>query len=125
MQEVKQFSPAEANRTLPLVKRIVTDILSTGKALQGLQLDLADDEPNDEVQALVDRLNELSGELDQVGCTFKDWDFSIGLVDFPSIIDEEEVLLCWRSDEPELRYYHGVADGYAGRKLIPRELLYE
>ena len=31
----------------------------------------------------------------------------------------DEVLLCWRSDEPELLYYHGVDEGYAGRKPIP------
>ena len=125
MQELKLFSPVEANRTLPLVKRIVTDILSAGQALHELQTATADDEPDDEVQALVNQLHELSGELEQIGCSFKDWNFSEGLVDFPSVIDGEEVMLCWRSDEPELRYYHSMADGYAGRKLIPQELLNE
>lgn len=125
MQELKLFSPIEANRTLPLVKRIVTDILSAGQALHGLQTATADDAPDDEVQALVNQLHELSGELEQIGCSFKDWNFSEGLVDFPSVIDGEEVMLCWRSDEPELRYYHSMADGYAGRKRIPQELLNE
>jgi hypothetical protein len=42
----------------------------------------------------------------------------MGLVDFPAMIDGEEVLLCWRSDEPEVLYYHGLEDGFAGRKKI-------
>jgi hypothetical protein len=45
------------------------------------------------------------------------------LVDFPSIIDGEDVSLCWRSDEDSIKFYHGIDQGYASRKLIPEEYL--
>jgi len=121
----KTFSPAEASRTLPLVKQIVTDILSKGKVLRGL---LEDEGPKsvemaDRESVLESELEELYRELEQLGCSFRDWGFEIGLVDFPSEIDGEPVLLCWRSDEPTVGFYHSPDAGYAGRKPIPKRLL--
>jgi hypothetical protein len=43
----------------------------------------------------------------------------MGLIDFPAIIDDEQVFLCWRSDEPELAFYHRIEGGYAGRRPLP------
>ncbi|UJF34447.1 DUF2203 domain-containing protein [Paenibacillus hexagrammi] len=45
-------------------------------------------------------------------------DIDTGLIDFPAMIDGEEVLLCWKQGEDAIRYYHGVHDGFAGRKPI-------
>jgi len=121
---MKKFTPKEATQTLPLVKQIVGDILQTGQELQQIVRRLgpeAESEP--EFRQKNAQLEALMGELEELGCYFKDWNFTIGLVDFPSEIDGREVLLCWRSDEPELTFYHGYHDGYAGRKLIPAELL--
>jgi len=61
-------------------------------------------------------------ELEDIGCYYKDWNFSEGLVDFPAIIDGEEVYLCWKSNEDSIMYYHGINDGFRGRKLIPEYL---
>ena len=72
---------------------------------------------------LFKKLNEFIEELDRLGLEYKDPQFRVGLVDFPSVIDGEEVLLCWRSDEPDVRYYHAPEAGYAGRKPIPEEYL--
>ncbi|MEK3885330.1 DUF2203 domain-containing protein [Paenibacillus sp. PL2-23] len=44
---------------------------------------------------------------------------SPGLLDFPAIMDGEEVLLCWREGENRITHYHGWNDGYAGRRLHP------
>lgn len=116
----RYFTPQEANRTLPLVKEIVKDILDKGFEARSLVLMLGDDAEDDpEVQALVNQIQDYIGELEKLGCYFKDWNFSMGLVDFPAIIDGKEVFLCWRSDEEEIRYYHTLDAGYAGRKLIP------
>ena len=68
-------------------------------------------------------IETLITELEELGCYYKDWNFSIGLVDFPSIIDGRKVLLCWRSDEEELQFYHGYEEGFAGRKPIPDQYL--
>lgn len=118
------FTPAEANRTLPLVQRIVADILDTGQRLRELaQFDDARAAP-----ALAEGqrdLRRLTRELEHIGCEYKDWSFDKGLVDFPGEIDGRAVLLCWRSDEPAVAWYHTPEAGYRGRKRIPQELLVE
>ena len=121
MEEVKYFTPKEANRTLPLVKRIVADIQSRGQELMRLAEELGDDAAEDpRIKKLIDELNEFMEELSEIGCSYKDPNFALGLVDFPSVIGGEEVLLCWRSDEPTVAFYHAPEAGYAGRKPIPQ-----
>jgi hypothetical protein len=56
----------------------------------------------------------------ETGCVIKDLD--VGLLDFPSIIDNEEVYLCWKLGEDRIRFYHRQDEGFAGRKPIdPRD----
>lgn len=118
------FTPAEANRTLPLVKRIVADILALGAQARELQESCRDaQERGDRMEELRTSIETLLLELEQIGCSYKDWSFDVGLVDFPGVIDGEPVWLCWRSDEPELAWYHGLQAGYVGRQRIPQELL--
>jgi hypothetical protein len=59
--------------------------------------------------ACVDRLEEL-------GVVLKDLD--LGLLDFPSERDGEEVLLCWQVGEESVTSWHRLEEGYAGRKPI-------
>jgi hypothetical protein len=119
-QDVKYFSPADANKTLPLVKKIVKDILDYSFELKTITDSINGDiENNREAQNLISEIRGFMKELEEIGCFYKDWNFSAGLVDFPAIIDNEEVYLCWKSDEDKILYYHGINDGYRGRKLIP------
>lgn len=119
----RTFTPAEANRMLPLVRRIVADILAAGRELRRLAPDgLAPESRVPEVDRQMQRLKDLVNELEQLGCQYKDWNFDVGLVDFPARIEGRDVLLCWRSDEPEIRFYHGLEDGYTGRRPIPEPL---
>jgi hypothetical protein len=54
------------------------------------------------------------------GCVVKD--IEVGLLDFPSRINGQEVFLCWRLGEDRIRFYHGMDEGFAGRKPIdPRD----
>ena len=120
--EVKLFTPQEATRTLPLVRKIVEDILAAGQNLRELSLKIgkgAEDDPQS--LNLMDRLDELFEELENLGCSYKDWNFTQGLVDFPCVIEGKEAYLCWRSDEDQLQYYHEAEEGFPGRKLIPRK----
>ena len=120
MNEVKVFTPREANQTLPLVRRIVQDIQETGQKLRQTVAELGREAEGDPgVQKLMAELEDLYGELDRIGCFYQDPNFAMGLVDFPAVIEGEEVLLCWRSDEEEVAHYHGLKAGYAGRKPIP------
>lgn len=54
--------------------------------------------------------------IQTTGCVVKDLD--TGLVDFPSVINNEEVYLCWRLGEDRIRFYHRQDEGFAGRKPI-------
>ena len=118
------FTAVEANRTLPLVRRIVEDILEAGRELRDLAVERGRD-ADARMEELQGSLREYFHELEQIGCTYKDWGFEMGLVDFPGVIDEEPVLLCWRTDEPRVGWYHKADEGYAGRAPIPPELLEE
>jgi hypothetical protein len=54
--------------------------------------------------------------IQAAGALVKDLD--MGLLDFPSLRDGEEILLCWHVGEDEIRYWHGVDEGFAGRKPL-------
>ena len=118
MSDVKYFTPQEAKQMLPLVRKIVEDILSIGQRMRSLSF-TDKTEGETELTRLMDQLDELFEEMEALGCSYKDWNFSAGLVDFPSIIGDKEVLLCWRSDEEDILYYHELDAGFAGRKPIP------
>ncbi|MGO4548500.1 DUF2203 domain-containing protein [Paenibacillus sp. 2TAB23] len=44
-----------------------------------------------------------------------------GLMDFPSVLDGEDILICWKEGEERVSHYHGLHDGFAGRKPYPAE----
>ena len=56
-------------------------------------------------------------ELEKLGVQVKDLDR--GLVDFPALRDGEEVLLCWQVGEDKVAFWHGLEEGFAGRKPLP------
>jgi arsenite methyltransferase len=121
----KLFTPAQANRTLPLVRRIVDDILLRGRELRRLVPRHRDAEARERVDLLGEEIEALIEELRHIGCDYKDFAFDKGLVDFPGAIEGQPVLLCWRSDEPRVEWYHAHEAGFAGRKRIPESLLVE
>jgi hypothetical protein len=122
--DLKYFTPSEAKKTLPLVRKIVADILDTSREMRLVADEIGGDvEKDPRIQKLADDIEKFMQELEEIGCYFKDWNFSIGLIDFPAIIDGKEVFLCWRSDEEDILYYHDVDTGFAGRKIIPPEEL--
>ena len=119
---MKVFTPIEANRTLPLVRQIVRDVLERGQELMRIH-EREDASDRARLEAIVEDLNGLFAELEAIGCSFRAPNFEIGLVDFPGLIDGNPVHLCWRSDEESLAFYHPPEAGFAGRERIPAELL--
>src|SRR5277367_5787981 len=117
----KFFTPKEANQILPEIKKIVQEILS--KAHEA-RLIMGSSDLSRERQARLINLDQgikaLMAQLEDKGCYYKDWNFDIGLVDFPAIIHGQEALLCWRSDEVQVEWFHGHEDGYAGRRKVTR-----
>lgn len=123
---IKYFTPAEARKTLPLVKNIVRDILQATREMRLIADEIGGDvEENPRIKKLASDVTGFLEELEEIGCYYKDSNFQIGLVDFPALINGDEVYLCWRSDEDDILYYHDVDSGYAGRKLIPPQFFEE
>ena len=66
-------------------------------------------------------LKETLERIQEYGCLVKDLD--IGLIDFPTLLRGEEVYLCWKLGESGIHFWHGVQEGFRGRKPIDREFL--
>jgi hypothetical protein len=67
------------------------------------------------------QLRDALAAIQEHGCVVKDLD--MGLLDFPALYRGEEVCLCWKLGEPEIRFWHRPEEGYRGRKPIDREFL--
>ena len=127
---MKQFTVEQANRTLPLVSRIVEDIVRTYGVWQDkvrefevLSATVRADMPNESAEALQREASQLAEEIDRyigeigaLGVEFKGFD--LGLVDFPGEIDGRPVFLCWRLGEPAVQYWHDRDSGYEGRQPL-------
>jgi hypothetical protein len=66
-----------------------------------------------------ERLKAAIHQIQETGCIIKDLD--IGLIDFPTLFRGEEVYLCWKLGESGIEFWHGVDEGFAGRKPIDGE----
>jgi len=64
----------------------------------------------------IQRLKDAMAEIDAMGVEVKDLD--IGLLDFPCEVDGQLVLLCWKLGEKAITHWHGVSEGFAGRKPV-------
>jgi hypothetical protein len=129
----RHFTVAEANAMLPVVRPLVErmverrrDVLAQLERRQELggvtrsngggfnptlpaAIDRALQSAAQDVAACVEELTEL-------GVQVKDLD--TGLVDFPSLRDGEEILLCWQLGEDEIGWWHTLDGGFAGRRPV-------
>src|SRR5208283_3191952 len=85
MEFKRLFTQREAESALPLVRQIVADVLETARRIREAQ------EGGPDLAGLQAELEEHLLELEEMGCYYKDWNFSVGLVDFPAEIDGETV----------------------------------
>jgi hypothetical protein len=128
------FTLVEANAVLvelrPIVERAVSHRRKLGEA-QRHQAELVtriagnggDMQPSDLREAAATIQREAAAiaacveRIDEAGAQIKS--LEDGLLDFPARRGDEEVLLCWKLGEDEIRYWHGVDEGFAGRKPLP------
>jgi hypothetical protein len=128
------YTVDRANRTLPLVRRIVEDVVREHERWQDAvaRLDLLTAANTDvpdlrvaalerEVQAIARDIDAFQGELEALDIQLKDR--RLGLVDFPTELDGRRVLLCWRLGESSVQYWHDEDAGYAGRQPLSPTLV--
>ncbi|MEP6589845.1 MAG: DUF2203 domain-containing protein [Gemmatimonadota bacterium] len=128
--DVRHFTVEQANATLPLVQRIVRDLMDLHPrwraAVAGYEAAQVEVTANGETDSarearlaagrLAGEIESCLDELTQIGCHFKD--FESGLVDFPALREEKVVYLCWRAGEDRVEHWHELTGGVEGRQPI-------
>lgn len=125
----RRFSLEQAKRALPLVSRIVRDIVAThqsittlqgkqsvattGKSGKPVKAEKSAKPIDKELEAVVDRLQSFVDELTSIGVELKD--YQTGLVDFIGRHQGRDVYLCWKLGEDSITHWHELHTGFAGR----------
>jgi hypothetical protein len=129
----RYFTREEANTLLEEVRPVAESLVAHRRALtlaaarrarltariSGNGGDFDPQEPrelDEQLEREAEAVTRAVERLQRLGVLVKDLDR--GLVDFPSLRDGEEVLLCWQVGEEEITHWHGVAEGFAGRKPL-------
>jgi hypothetical protein len=121
------FTPQDANKILPDIKRRLNTILMQKNQIVELQQELqrliesdSSYEPfikkKQTLNVAVSNLYKSIEQLENIGVIIKSVDE--GLLDFPSMRFDEEVWLCWREGEPEIKFWHSKQEGFMGRKPL-------
>ena len=121
------FTPQDANKILPDIKRRLNTILMQKNQIVELQQELqrliesdSSYEPfikkKQTLNVAVSNLYKSIEQLENTGVIIKSVDE--GLLDFPSMRFDEEVWLCWRDGEPEIKFWHSKQEGFMGRKPL-------
>jgi hypothetical protein len=129
----RHFTLDEANAAVEELRPVVERAVSHRRKLAEAQRQQAalviqiggnggDLQPSElrEVQETIQReaaaLTECIDQITHAGAQIKS--LEEGLLDFLSLRGDEEVLLCWKLGEDEIAYWHGVDEGFAGRKPL-------
>ena len=136
-QEPKYFSLSEAERARREVEPLLIDAMEGRRKMADLEEGLSGisnriqimggvtvdydvaARMRSDLNRVVATVKDAIDQIHATGCIVKDLDS--GLVDFPSVIRNEEVYLCWRLGEDRIRFYHRQDEGFAGRKPIDPE----
>jgi hypothetical protein len=131
---MKTFTLDEAQSMLPLVESLLNRAIENKRAAEeieseltgiarrihlsgGMSIDVGKvSARRAEMEKHVSIARESVTEIDEIGVQIKDLD--TGLLDFPCRIDDEIVLLCWKSGEPAIEHWHTQEAGFQGRKPI-------
>lgn len=133
----KYFNREEAEELLPLIERSLVEAQECKEKVEDLDQELS--RAKTEIMVLggsfpaygklatnrtereqnVAQLQDALERIQETGCVIKDLDE--GLIDFPAIREGEEVYLCWKLGEERIDYWHGIEDGFAGRKPLDEQ----
>ena len=135
----KRFTLPEAERLLPEIEKVIREAVSLKVQYQDAEQAIQSFAQRVAMQGGVvidrdtvlrqraerdrcgERLKAAVEEIQEHGCVIKDLD--VGLIDFPTLFRGKEVYLCWRMGESGIRHWHGVDEGFAGRKPIDDDFL--
>jgi hypothetical protein len=121
------YTPQDANKALPEVKRMFARITAQKNKVVAVQQEIqaiidsgspfgSFIEKKQQLNAMVTELYKSIEQLEGIGVMIKSVDE--GLLDFPSKRFDEEVWLCWKAGEDEIKFWHGKDEGFMGRKPL-------
>jgi hypothetical protein len=138
MAKQKTFTLDEAQRLLPVLKSLLTRAMQSKRRIEqieqelqkvryrimltgGVLLDVAAmAQRKTEQDKALQEIKDAMAEIGAIGVQVKDLD--TGLLDFPCVVENEIVLLCWKYGEEKIEFWHGVEEGFAGRKPIDERI---
>lgn len=138
MAKHKTFTLDEAHALLPVLKSLLKRAMDAKQRAQeiekafrdlkhrillsgGLLVDVvASARRHTDLLKSYQEIKDAAAEIDAIGVQVKDLD--IGLLDFPCRVDDEIVLLCWKYGEEAISHWHGMEEGFAGRKPIDERI---
>jgi hypothetical protein len=121
----RHFTRAEANALLPRLTEMLDRLRDAKDELTDTEAHeaLADAAPTNgggqegrQVGIAFLEVRRLLETIERSGIVLRDIDR--GLVDFPAVIDEREVYLCWELGEDEITHWHELDAGYRGRQPL-------
>ena len=139
MAKQKTFTLEAATRLLPVLQALLKRAMEGKKLMEEVEKELQDlkhrillsgglmvDIPavahrRAESDKTLQSIKDALAEIDAIGVQVKDLD--IGLLDFPCIVDDDVVLLCWKYGEEKIGFWHGMEEGFKGRKPIDERIL--
>lgn len=74
-----------------------------------------------EKEKALQRVKDALAEIDSTGVQVKDLD--VGLLDFPCLVNDQLILLCWKLGEKQITHWHGLEEGFQGRKPIDESII--
>ena len=139
MAKQKTFTLEEAHSLLPILRSLLKRSMDSKGVIEEVEKELQDlkhrillsgglmvDIPavarrRAERDKAFQEIKDTLAEIDAIGVQVKDLD--IGLLDFPCAVEDEVVLLCWKYGEEKIEFWHGMEEGFAGRKPIDERIL--
>ncbi len=123
----RRFTLDEANALIPRLEMLMERLQRTALVVRSAVHE-AETEPGirttvdvlrvrPELAPYVEEMESTVGEIEELGCQFKGID--LGLVDFLGEVDGKPVLLCWQYGEKSIGFWHGIDEGFAGRRALP------
>lgn len=121
------FTIKDANEVLPTVIKKFKDIVNLKDQAVLIQSEMETNPKymsnfkdyvikKQELNATMSNFYKAIEDLENMGVMIKS--IEEGLLDFPSIRFNEEVFLCWKEGETEIKFWHGKDEGFMGRKPL-------
>ncbi len=139
MAKQKTFTFAEATTLLPVLRTLLKRAMDGKQLIEAVETELQDlrhrillsgglsvDVPvvarrRAERDKALQEIKDSLAEIEAIGVQVKDLD--MGLLDFPCVVEDDIILLCWKYGEEKIGFWHGLEEGFRGRKPIDERIL--